>query len=223
MQEQDNKRKIDDEESLDDSGSSSSLYKKYSKASEGTTYDLYLRHEVNGYSLDYTDLLHDLASFSENDKVYLHLDNNGGDADMGLRVARAIKQCKAATIIRVENHCYSAAAIIALSGNMLQMQPGTFIMFHNWSGAFIGKGGEVRKHHDEWDSAFWSQCKDIVCPFLTQKEIKLLQNDTDIYIHAPSMKSFSTEQKKKNEALLKDLQKRSLRHFPLLRELNKDA
>lgn len=208
----------DDDLSVD----TNSVYKKYSKRRGGSTHDLYLGPIVESYSLDYIELLQDLRSFSSEDFVTIYLDNNGGDADMGLRLARAIRACKATTVISLEANSYSAGAVIALSGDMLKMEPGTFLMFHNYSTLNHGKGGEYRMHNEEWDRAFWKQAVDIICPFLTKREIQQLKDDRDIYIPAPSLSAYSKEERETNKQLLADLHLRFKRHFPKYRELCND-
>lgn len=200
----------------------SDVYKKYSRLRRGTDYEIYLDHSVDGYSLEATKLFHDLRSFTSDDTVTIYLDNNGGDADMGLRVARAIKQCRATTVIQLEANSYSAGAVIALSGDLLRMQPGTFLMFHNYSIMNHGKGGEYRTHNDEWDKSFWKQAIDIICPFLTLKEIHQLRDDRDIYVVAPSATAYTKEDRAENKRLHEELLVRYKRHFPHLKELTSE-
>lgn len=206
-------KRNDDEEDEDIcDGIQAKQYIKYSK-SLGSTHDIYLREGVEGYTLQSAGLLHDLRSMSSGDSALIHLDNSGGDANMGLVIARAVAQCPAHVTIRVESHCYSAGAIIALAGDALEMQPGVFLMFHNFSGGFMGKGQELQHHMENWVDSFWAQVADICCPFLSYKEINDLKQDKDIYVRAPSHKAFNKEQKLLNKKLLENLNKRCKRHF----------
>lgn len=172
------------DEKTDDKIESGDHFKVFSKP-RGEKHDIYLSDGVADDSADYTDLLHFLNDkVNAEDAVYLHLANMGGSIHSGIMLAHAIKSCVATTLISVEAPCYSMGAIIALSGDAMMMKPGTFLMFHNYSGFSYGKGGESK-------DALENTCKHMLAsdmyfcyPFLSKKEIAGIQKDQDIYIHS---------------------------------------
>lgn len=170
-----------------------------------TQYDIYLSDTVESDSTQYMDLLKALSQASEDDIVHLFLANFGGAVHTGLRIAHGLRNCAATTIVRVEAPCYSMGAIIAVCGDALTMEPGTMLMFHNYSTVEMGKGGEVGAAVEQFNKHFYKSLENLAHPFLTKGEITKLRNDQDVYIHSDD----------------KDLSQRMIRHFPLLKAQEK--
>jgi Uri superfamily endonuclease len=57
-------------------------------------------------------------------------------------------------------------------------------MFHNYSSVAGGKGAELKLSVDETNKWIHQYFKDIHSPFLTNTEIKKIENDADVYVHA---------------------------------------
>ena len=167
----------------EDTKISSECMKIYSSV-EINKHHIYLSNSIENESLEYFELLKLLNEAHPTDQLYLHLANFGGACHTGMMLAHAIRNCAATAIVIVEAPCYSMGAIIALSGLALVMRPGTFLMFHNYSTVESGKGGEVKAAVTEYSRHFVASIKYFCTPFLTTKEIKTLQKDEDIYIHA---------------------------------------
>lgn len=149
-----------------------------------TKYDIYLDDDFDMPSADYRALFHKLQEAAERDIVNIHLASFGGACHVGFQVCHAVKECKAHTIITIEQPCYSMGAILACCGDKLIMKPGTLLMFHNYSGGSRGKGGEMlmsAKHQDRW---LHESFKYFASPFLTDKEFQDLKKDQDVYVHA---------------------------------------
>lgn len=149
-----------------------------------TRYDIYLDDDFDMPSADYRELFHKLQEANERDVVNIHLASFGGACHVGFQVCHAVKDCKAHTIITVEQPCYSMGAILACCGDKLVMKPGTLLMMHNYSGGSRGKGGEMlmgAKHQDRW---LHESFKYFASPFLTDAELEAMKKDQDIYIHA---------------------------------------
>lgn len=159
-------------------------FKIFSVNNPAKEHDVYLGDSVSSDSAEYIDLLKFFYETPETDVVRVHLANFGGACHAGLRIAHAIRNCKAPVVIHVDAPCYSMGAIIALAGSALFMYPGTFLMFHNYSTVEAGKGGEVRSAVGEYEKHFHYSLDYFCSPFLAAPEIKKLRNDQDVYIHA---------------------------------------
>lgn len=145
---------------------------------------VFLDDYFDSQSADYRELLHKLSNLKPEDEILFRIASYGGDCHVGFQVCHAIRNCKANTIIKVEQPCYSMGAILAVSAKHLIMNPNTFLMFHNYSGGDYGKGGELKLRVHEVDKWLHNSFKYFCHPFLTEKELEDLNNDKDIYIHS---------------------------------------
>lgn len=159
-------------------------------------YCIYLSENVES-NFQYVKLLDTLRRVKKDDTVTLYLANYGGLCSTGFQIVNAIKECQAGVDIVVDAPCYSMAAILAVSGKSLTLKPGTFLMFHNYSGGDYGKGKERLDATVHFYDHFHRHLKEVVSPFLTTAELERLRNDQDVYI----------------DFYDKDLKKRIERHF----------
>lgn len=120
---------------------------------------------------------------NEEDKVTIYLSNWGGDLYSTVSIMNAIKDCPGTVHIEVCAPCYSAATMIALSGDSLVLRPHTFLMIHNYSSSFEGKGGELKAAATNESKLIEGIFKEVYSPFLTKNEIKTILDDKDVYVH----------------------------------------
>lgn len=153
-----------------------------------STYTIYLGDTVGHNSARYLKLLQTLKNAQEGDIIHIHMSNFGGACHVGFRIAHNIKASKAKVHMHVEAPCYSMGAILAVCGDELTMCPGTFLMFHNYSGGESGKGGEMKMAIKEYSKHFRDSLEYFCSPFLTEDEITKLVKDIDVYIHARNYK-----------------------------------
>lgn len=107
----------------------------------------------------------------------------GGCCFTGQKIISAMNSCAANITCYADAPVQSMASLIALSGDKLYLLPNSFLMFHNYSTDYSGKGASILAgvYHNH---KFLITQSDTICyPFLTQKELKLLKKDTDIFIH----------------------------------------
>lgn len=161
------------------------------------THHVYFGEVVEDTHL-YVDLVHSLRVASPNDKFLFHLYNYGGSCHTGAFLINAIRSSAAIVTMSVEAPCYSMGAVLALSGDSLMIHPHTFLMFHNYSAGFGGKGGELGERVKNEDRILKSLDHIVCAPFLTKKEIAAIDSDRDVYVHHDD----------------EDLQARLTRHFP---------
>lgn len=191
----DKDRYIIDDKLLDDDWSPST-YKIITKDKTFKTHHIYLsEHIENNFS--YVNLLDVLRTAQEKDDIYLYVANYGGSVSSGFQIINAMKECKSGVNVIVDAPCYSMGAIIAVAGKNMRMNPGTFLMFHNYSTTEMGKGLEVRDSINHFYDYFHRHLKTLTFPFLSKKELALLKEDKDVYV------SHDDE----------DLKKRIERHF----------
>jgi len=93
----------------------------------------------------------------------------------------------------------SAATLIFLAADEFQIAPHSMFMFHNYSGASFGKGGEMYDnvvHERKWSEKL---LMDMYSDFLTKSEIEALLNNKDIWMDSDDV----VTRLKKRDALLK--------------------
>ncbi len=177
------KSKDKDRPSFLDDDDSGEVFKLYTKANN-STHDVFLSDHISSEVPEYFELLHFLSGVNEEDIINVHLMNYGGDCQVGLNLCHAFKNCPAPVVMNIDSPCYSIGALLALSGRSLIMKPGTFLMFHNYSGSAAGKGAELVQQilaSKEWlHESFNYFCR----PFLTAEEVAKIKKDEDVYIKA---------------------------------------
>ncbi len=151
----------------------------------GKRYNLTLSMEITDEVSEYYELLHFLQhGAQEGDLIDLNLVNLGGSCYTGVFLAHALKNCRAYVNTNVWFTAASMGAIIALSGDTLNMAPGSTLMFHNYSTMDAGKGHELLTSMVEFKKSWEETFKYFCCPFLTEKDIKNILQDRDMHIHA---------------------------------------
>lgn len=146
-------------------------------------YIIHLSENIDS-NFEYVSLLNTLRQAAAADTVTLYLANYGGQCSTGFQLVNAIKDCKCGVDIILDAPSYSMGAIIALAGKSLVMNPGTFLMFHNYSSGSYGKGKEHADATMHYFNHFHRHLKTVVSPFLDNRELKLLREDHDVYISA---------------------------------------
>lgn len=149
----------------------------------GTEYSVYLEDEING-GFDYKELCQTLSYAGEHDVFNFYIGGYGGSCHGLMHVVNSIRSTKAKeTNMILVAPSYSAHATLALVGTSLRYEPFTFLMFHNYSGAAIGKGGEIESSHEATKRWIGTYMKSLHSPFLTPKECMALELDRDVYVH----------------------------------------
>lgn len=146
---------------------------------------------------DYEELLETLFNAESGDVITLLINSPGGRCDIGDAIVNAMQDSKAAIECIVESPSYSMAALIALCGHQLKLKENSFLMFHDYSTMYYGKGSEIALQSKAERDNFNVIMKKLCTPFLTDKECDKVLNGEDLYI-------------KWND---KDLDKRIKRHF----------
>lgn len=154
-----------------------------SSTSTITTYDVDFPLTIEQDLEVYKPVIKLLREAKDTDIINIHLANMGGDCHVGFMLCHAVYKSKAFVHMIVENNCHSMGAILALCGDNLTLNTGTFLQFHAYTSSNYGKAGEFTTSVQEFDDYFYNSLTHFCCPFLTKKEINLLRKDTDVYVH----------------------------------------
>jgi ATP-dependent protease ClpP protease subunit len=113
---------------------------------------------------------------------------------------------EAQVIISVEGACMSAATLLFMCGHQYEISPHSVFMFHNYSSGMVGKGGEMfdRVNHERsWSEKLF---QDVYADFLTEREIKQILDNKDLWMDADEVIKRLKKKIKKNEKVDKSEQ-----------------
>lgn len=151
-------------------------------ANKGAAYNISIWDHIEAYE-DYDKLLEQLANITKNDTVRLNVSTPGGRCDIGFMLIDRIQALECKVDVVVPYPTYSMGALISLCGNSLKMNPGSFLMFHDYSsGNGRSKGNEQFKHTEAYIEVFRYRFNHVCQPFLTKKECEDVLDGKDLYI-----------------------------------------
>ena len=167
----------------DDDDNTDKKVKIYQTTEKAVTYDIYPGETIES-SEDFYDLLDLLNRARSWDHFRFHLNNFGGDLHATMQLIYALRETDANVTMIIEGHVYSAASILALCGNqVLQVNPQSVMMFHDYSTFEGGKGNEVARSSNSFQEFFEDFMVDTCYPFLTKGELKSILRGEDLNIH----------------------------------------
>ena len=148
-----------------------------------TFHEFYLTGRIEEAD-EYISVFDMIRHATSEDVVKIYVNSPGGDLFTALQFGRAMGDSDATIIVSVEGQCCSAATIIALAADMVELSNHCVWMCHNYSSGMIGKGHEL--HSQAEFERDWSikLMKDIYDGFLTDKEINAMLDGRDIWLAA---------------------------------------
>lgn len=151
------------------------------KKPRGTSYEISIWDDIEEYS-DYDKLFEELNKITKKDSVTIKVSSPGGRCDVGFNIYERIVSLPCKVEVIVPYPAYSMGAILALSGDSLIINPGAYIMFHDFSTGTRGKGNEIQKHAEAYGEVFSYKFNKVCQPFLTKKECERILNGQDLYV-----------------------------------------
>lgn len=123
-----------------------------------------------------------MRNAGDNDIIQININSPGGDLFTAIQFLRAIADTPAHVICSVEGACMSAATMIFLTADTFEVSEHSMFMFHNYSSATFGKGGEMYDniiHERKWSEHLLRR---IYADFLNESEIGSLLDNKDIWM-----------------------------------------
>lgn len=145
------------------------------------THEFYLSGPIEGPD-EYIEWFNTIRNASEYDTIKVYINSAGGNLDTALQFMRVLSDTEANTLASIEGSCMSAATMIMLSCDSIEVSPHSLFMFHNYSGGTIGKGGEMYDNivfERAWSREFLA---DVYKWFLSNDEIESILNNRDIWL-----------------------------------------
>lgn len=144
-------------------------------------HEFYISGAIEGPE-EYVEWFNVIRNASEYDTVKLYINSGGGNLDTALQFMRVLTDTAANTVASVEGSCMSAATMIMLSCDSIEVSPHSLFMFHNYSGGTLGKGGEMADQilfERDWSRTFLNE---VYKWFLSSEEIEAILNNRDIWL-----------------------------------------
>lgn len=131
---------------------------------------------------EYVEWFDIIRNSGQNDIIKIYINSYGGDLFTAIQFMRVLKETEAAVVVSVEGACMSAATMIFLCADQIEVSEHSMFMFHNYSGGAIGKGGEMIDqllHERSWSE---KMLRDVYEDFLTEKEIQSMLDNKDLWM-----------------------------------------
>jgi len=147
----------------------------------GSTVTAYLMNEV--YEPDtYNELCYTLEHTAA-DYVELVMNNTGGMMDSMVMIRESIAKSNATVVAVLSGTVASAATMVALACDEVEVAQYTSWLTHYYSGGSAGKGNEIKAKHDFDEVEIPKMFKEIHTGFLTDEEIDRVIDGKDIWLN----------------------------------------
>ena len=121
---------------------------------------------------------------TEADIVRLIINNDGGLMNTMLTIINSISKSNATVVAVLSGTVASAATMIALACDEIEVAPYTSWLTHYYSGGTAGKGNEIKAKHEFEDTEIPKMFKEIHRGFLTEEEIDRVIDGKYIWLNS---------------------------------------
>jgi len=145
-------------------------------------YDFYLTGNITD-AKEYQDWNQIMRSATENDGIVIHINSNGGEIFTAIQLMRSMADSNATICASVEGMCMSAATLLFLCADVVEVSEHSHFMFHTYSSGNWGKGSEQLQGvmaDDKWAKHLFNQ---VYKGFLKPQEIKDLIDGKDLWMN----------------------------------------
>jgi len=144
-------------------------------------HEFYISGEITSPET-YVEMFDAIRHARENDTVKIYINSFGGDLFSAIQFMRVMADSEAYVVCSVEGACMSAATMIFLAADSVEITPHSSFMIHNYSSGAFGKGGEL--FHQIQHERKWSEklLKEVYEDFLTEAEIQHVLENKDLWM-----------------------------------------
>jgi ATP-dependent protease ClpP protease subunit len=147
----------------------------------GSLYEFYISGEIESPEC-YIDMFDIARHARHDDTLKFYVNSFGGDLFTGIQFLRVLSETNALVIVSIEGACMSAATLLFLAADQVEITPHSSIMIHNYSSGTFGKGNEMHlqiQHERKWSETLF---RDVYKDFLTPEEIQAVIDGKDIWL-----------------------------------------
>ena len=147
------------------------------------THLVFLDEDITSPS-NYRDVIHCLATCSENDNVNILINSSGGRTDSAWAIIEAMKGCRGDVAVTVLGAAYSAASMIACMADECYFAESSEMMLHTAHYGSIGTVPNVKNQADFTTRQMNKLLDTCYKGFLTDKELEELKNGKEFWYSA---------------------------------------
>ena len=136
----------------------------------------------------YRNVVERLKNLSEDDECRFSINSEGGRLDGLLSLLDAIQNTEATTVAEIIGEVHSAAGILALNCEVVQVSPYASMLVHNVQFGAAGSGSYVRdmvRHTLDFSDYLF---RNTYSGFLTEKEIEEVFNGREMWLQSDEIK-----------------------------------
>lgn len=105
-----------------------------------------------GWDITASDFSRELSALGEVDEIEVRINSFGGDVFQGLAIYNRLKEHKARVTVHIDGIAASAASVIAMAGDDIEMGEATFVMIHDAWIFIAGNAAALRKQADQLEA-----------------------------------------------------------------------
>jgi ATP-dependent protease ClpP protease subunit len=151
------------------------------------THEVFLDSEIEEPG-KYRELISLLVNASENDKIHIFINSNGGNLDSAGAIISGILASQAEVTAFLMGACHSAASLIAMYCHAVHVFDTAYIMIHTASFGSSGNTPTVKAHTDFTVKQCEKLLLDAYEGFLTKAEIEKVLNGIELWFNAEEIK-----------------------------------
>jgi len=152
-----------------------------------TVYDIILDEDIREPSY-YRDAFHVLRTASEQDLVRININSPGGMLSSAIAYRNAIKECNCPVIAIIEGECHSAASMIALSCDDIEVKDFTSSLVHQASFGSMGTSSNIQAHVDFTAKQTQKFIREVYEIYLSPTEIDEVLRGREIWLDDEEMR-----------------------------------
>ena len=146
-----------------------------------TKYEFYIDQDILEPSY-YRNLITVLNNATENDLVILNINSQGGSLDSAISIMQALRDTRAETIAHTVGSCYSAATLLALSCNNVDVGEFSNWMIHDGSYAVASKSSDIVTRASFENKFIRNIFKSVYIPFISEQEMNDVMRGVDLWM-----------------------------------------
>lgn len=141
--------------------------------------EFYIIHEIDN-GVYHNRVAKEISEAKKGDRITVYINSPGGDADVGIRISKAIKGSQAEVTCKVRKLAASAAAVILASCHKVQIPDDAFILFHTvrlfdiLGHPIFSDDPSLPEDVRKVMIAYVVQAKNMMAPVLTQWQIRAI-------------------------------------------------
>ena len=161
-----------------------------------TKYEFYIDQDILEPSY-YRNLITVLNNATENDLVILNINSQGGSLDSAISIMQALRDTRAETIAHTVGSCYSAATLLALSCNNVDVGEFSNWMIHDGSYAVASKSSDIVTRASFENKFIRNIFKSVYIPFISEQEMNGVMRGVDLWMTSEEVRERFTKMQEK--------------------------